>query len=266
MGKERIPRSLGEALSLRRSYGAQPRMGGLATEERTGAAILPLDGCEEFTRIDTDGTLVHIGAGCTAAQLSKEKLTPRLLRRCAALCPEEKQERGSLGGAICAGSGEVLAVLETLDAKVTVASECGRRTMPLRNFRRRTGLNLATDELLCEILVPEKDAGVWAYERAEGGLAFAAVIHWERRRLAALSVAFAPGEGKTLRYREFEREMLRLSEREARARKDEFLEAYRRWWPEDCAESRTVLLGRLERFLQENHIEGPSRARRECGI
>ena len=67
-------------------------------------------------------------------------------------------------------------------------------------------------------------------------------------------MAFAPGEGKTLRYREFEREMLRLSEREARARKDEFLEAYRRWWPEDCAESRTVLLGRLERFLQENHI------------
>ena len=253
MKNEENPRSLKEALSLRRARTGQPCMGGTAMEKGAGS-VLNLSGCEEFTRLDTDGRLVHIGAGCTPSQLMSEPLLPGLLRHCAKRCPEELQNTASLGGAVCAGDEGVLCALTALGAQVTVASECGRRTMPLRNFRKKGKLNLASDELLCEILVPESRGEGWAYEENADGLIFAGTIRWEKRRLAQLSAAFAQGDGTILRFPEFEREMLSLTAKETAALRGEYLKAYRRWWYGGNEEKRDVLLGRLETFLLENRI------------
>ena len=146
MKKEEDPRTLKEALTQRRARSDRPVMGGTAAAVDTAGA-LRLSGCEEFTRLGTDGKTVHIGAGCTAAQLAAEPLLPGLLRACAKQCPEELRDRASLGGAVCAGNESVLCALTALGAEVTVASEYGRRTMPLRSFRKNGKLSLAPEFL-----------------------------------------------------------------------------------------------------------------------
>lgn len=252
MEKELTAHSLPQALSLRRSTAARPRMGGCAMPEEY-TEVLFLDDCEEFRRIDTDGTWVHIGAGCTAAQLAGERLAPEILKAAAAMCPEERSGLASLGGAVCSAGSAVLCALSALDARVTVASENGRRTMPLSRFRRN-GLNLASDELLCEILVPDRRDSGWTYEKNSDGLTFAASLRWEKRRIAYLTVAFGFPGAEVIRYSEFERELYRLSPKEARELRNEFVEAYRRHWPAADTEQREILLRRLDSFLQENGI------------
>ena len=66
MDKMLRPASLKQAMSLRRSTAALPVMFRSATPAYTEGSLLDLSGCEEFSRMDTDGVLLHIGAGVTA--------------------------------------------------------------------------------------------------------------------------------------------------------------------------------------------------------
>lgn len=251
MEKELRPSSIRQALSLRRSTAARPIMYGSGyTPSRE--PILYLNGCEEFTRMDTDGTLLHIGAGVTAAQLCKEKCVPELLRAAAELCPKENRANASLGGALCTGNAVVIAALGALDARVTVASEVGRRTMKLRRFLR-SGVSLAKDELLCEILVSDRRGGSYAVERCGEDMAFSGFVRWDHRRTSELRLAFCGG-GQLVRYEELEANLLALTAKEAHELRDALLDAYDRYLPAWDENRRATLLLRLAGFLSENDL------------
>ena len=258
--KELYPHSLPEALSLRRSSAATPVFGGTALTEQTEGAYLYLHGSEEFRRIDTDGTMVHIGSGCTFAQLQKEALCPDNLKAAAKLCPPELQDRAAIGGVLADPLSATVAVLFALDAQIVLASETGRRSMAIRKFYRRQGLNLASDELICEILVPHRSPKNWAVElRGEGAerLSFAAVLRRKGGKLTALTAAFGGLDTLVWRIPEFEEEMLGLDNKGASALKGEFLNAYRRYLPAlgaDGEERKAQCLRWLEEFLEKNGI------------
>ena len=258
--KELYPRSLPEALSLRRSSAATPVFGGTALAEQAEGAYLYLYGSEEFRRIDTDGTHVHIGSGCSFAQLQKEPLCPDNLQAAAKLCPPELQERAAIGGALADTQSAAVAALFALDAQLVLASETGRRSMSIRKFYRRKGLNLALDELICEILVPHRSPKNWAVElRGEGveRLSFAAVLRRKGGKITALTAAFGGLDTLVWRIPEFEEEMLGLDNRAASQLRGEFLNAYRRYLPAsgaDGEERREQCLRWLDEFLTKNGI------------
>lgn len=258
--KELYPQSLPEALSLRRSSAATPVFGGTALTGQADGAYLYLHGSEEFRRIDTDGSLVHIGSGCSFAQLQKEPLCPENLRAAAKLCPPELQERAAIGGALADTQSAAVAALFALDAQLVLASETGRRSMAIRKFYRRQGLNLASDELVCEILVPHRSPKNWSVELMGEGverLSFAAVLRRKGGRLTVLTAAFGGLDTLVWRIPEFEEEMLGLDNKEASALKGEFLQAYRRYLPalgSDGEQRREQCLQWLEEFLEKNGI------------
>ena len=258
--KELNPTTLPEALSLRRSTAAQPVFGGSCVSLRPDGAGLFLSGCEEFRRIDTDGTHVHIGAGCSFAQLQREPLCPDNLQAAAKLCPPELQDTAAIGGALADTRSAAVAALFALDAQLLLASETGRRSMSIRKFYRRQGLNLASDELICEILVPHRSPKNWAVElRGEGmeRLSFAAVLRRKGGKLTALTAAFGGLDELVWRIPEFEEEMLGLDNRGASALRGEFLAAYRRYLPAlgpDGEERREQCVSWLDAFLEKNGI------------
>lgn len=253
MEKELRPSSLRQALSLRRSTAAYPLMYGSSGFLPGSEPVLYLNDCEEFRRADTDGKLLHIGAGVTAAQIVKDKRVPELLQVAASLCPPEKRESVSLGGALCSGNAPVIATLGALDARVTVASETGQRSMKLRRFLR-SGLSLARDELLCEILVSDRRGGSFRCERCGEDMAFSGFLRMERRRIRQLRLSFCGPEGKLIRYEELEQELYGLTAKEARELHDPLLKAYERYLPPWDSRSRATLLLLLESFLRENEI------------
>lgn len=258
--KELYPRSLPEALSLRRSSAATPVFGGTALTEQADGAYLYLRDSEEFRRIDTDGTLVHIGSGCSFAQLQKEPLCPENLREAARLCPPELQERATLGGALADVQSAAVTALFALDAQIVLASETGRRSMAIRKFYRRQGLNLASDELICEILVPHRSPKNWAVVlRGEGveRLSFAGVLRRKGGKLTALTAAFGGLDSLVWRIPEFEEEMLGLDNKAASRLREDFLNAYRRYLPApgaDGEERREQCIRWLDEFLEKNGI------------
>lgn len=258
--KEIYPATLPDALSQRRSSAAQPVFGGTDVALREEGAYLYLRDCEEFRRIDTDGTHVHIGAGCTFAQLQKEPLCPDNLKAAAKLCPKELQETAAIGGALADTQSAAVAALFALDAQVILASETGRRSMAISKFYRRKGLNLASDELVCEILVPHRSPKNWAVElQGEGAarLSFAAVLRRKGGRLTALTAAFGGLDTLVWRIPEFEGEMLGLDNKGASALREEFLNAYRRYLPALGSEGETrreQCVSWLDAFLEKNGI------------
>ena len=253
MQTELRPSSLRQAMSLRRSTAAYPLMNATAGSVPTATPLLYLSDCEEFTRMDTDGKLLHIGAGVTAAQLCKEKCVPELLHATAELCPKEKRASASLGGALCSANAPTIATLGALDGRITVASETGQRTMKLRRFLRN-GLSLARDELLCEILISERKGGSYAVERCGEDMAFSGFVRWERRRISEFRLAFCGSGGELVRFEELEENFLGLTAREAQELRDPLLSAYERYLPAWDEKRRSTLLLQLGSFLRENNI------------
>lgn len=254
MEKELRPSSLPQALSLRRSTAAQPLMYDTAGCGAVDRPRLYLSGCEEFTRMDTDGKLLHIGAGVTAQQLCKEKCVPELLHATAELCPKEMRGSVSLGGALCRGNAPTVATLGALDAKITVASETGRRTMKLRRFLRNGQLSLARDELLCEILISDRKGGSYAVERCGEDMAFSGFLRWDHRRIVEFRLAFCGPEGELVRFEELEENLLSKTVKDARELRDPLLNAYDRYLPLWDAPRRATLLLQAGSFLRENNI------------
>lgn len=252
--KELRPSNLRQALSLRRSGNTIPVMNGTAGITVKGEPVLHLSGCEEFRRMDTDGKLLHIGAGVTAAQLVKERFVPELIHAAAAQCPREQQPLSSIGGALCTANALTVATLGAMDARVTVASETGQRTMTLRRFLRNGSISLARDELLCEILVSDKKGGSYTCERCGDDMAFAGFIRWERRRITEFRLAFCGPQGELVRFPELESNLIGLTVKDARELRDELIAAYDRYLPDWNSQRRATLLLQLGSFLRENNI------------
>jgi CO/xanthine dehydrogenase FAD-binding subunit len=137
------PDSLDEAVSLRRRRpDAVPIAGGtvvtvlLNRGRLSPPALLDLGSIEELRGWSDDGDSVRLGAALTYAEL----LEPTLARRCPALAQAaavvgspQIRNRGTLGGCLGSGGGDVIPALLVERAEVEVA---GGARVPLEVFLR----------------------------------------------------------------------------------------------------------------------------------
>ncbi|RQG88067.1 xanthine dehydrogenase family protein subunit M [Natrarchaeobius halalkaliphilus] len=176
------PASLAEALSIRNEYGedVRPLAGGtdllieLKADLREEGHLMSLDGVDELNHItDADDDLV-IGATVTFDQLIESPLVndwfPSLSEAASDAGGVQVEKMGTVGGNLCNASPAASSAppLLNLDARVTLQSEDGERTVPLDEFF--TGPKqtlLESDELLTEVRVPKTRFDGWAHEEVK---------------------------------------------------------------------------------------------------
>ena len=165
------PRSLQEALEMKKNYGDKARVlaGGtdllvlLKDQKLTAEAVMSLAGVRDlnFIRYE-DGRGATLGAlathsGVAASPIIQQKF-PDLAEACSQVGAVQIQNLGTVGGNLCNASpaADVAPPLLLMDAVLTLASARGERRVSIHDFfqgPRRTVLQ--ADEILKEIFVPE---------------------------------------------------------------------------------------------------------------
>ncbi|MEK7228992.1 MAG: xanthine dehydrogenase family protein subunit M [Candidatus Binatota bacterium] len=165
------PRSLQEALEMKKNYGDKARVlaGGtdllvlLKDQKLTAEAVMSLAGVRDlnFIRYE-DGRGATLGAlathgGVATSPIIQQKF-PDLAEACSQVGAVQIQNLGTVGGNLCNASpaADVAPPLLLVDAVLTLASTRGERRVSIHDFfqgPRRTVLQ--ADEILKEIFVPE---------------------------------------------------------------------------------------------------------------
>ena len=165
------PRSLREALEMKRNYGEKAKIlaGGtdllvlLKDQKLKAEAVMSLSGIRDLNFIRyADGRGTTLGAlaahGDVASSPIIQEKFPDLAEACSQVGSVQIQNLGTVGGNLCNASPAADAVppLLLLDAVLTLASTRGERAVAVHDFilgPRRTILE--ADEILKEIFVPE---------------------------------------------------------------------------------------------------------------
>lgn len=181
-----VPESLNEALALKAGMNLVPYGGGtdLMVEGDASKAYLFLHKIGEMKKIQQDEAYIRIGAGCTFAEISKNSLTPPLLRAAVSeIAAPAIRNLGTIGGNVGNGSAKAdsALALHALHALVRVACAEGERIIPIREFYLGgKKLDLREDELIVEFLIPKQHIGPFYFEKVGA-----------RRALAISRVSFA---------------------------------------------------------------------------
>lgn len=164
------PRSLTEALEMKRDYGEKARVlaGGtdllvLLKERKIRTdAVMSLRNLRELNFIRAERQGVTLGAlvshsAAAASSIVRQKF-PDLAEACAQVGATQIQNLGTIGGNLCNASpaADTAPPLLLMDAVLTLASTRGERRIPIHEFflgPRQTLLQ--ADEILKEIFIPQ---------------------------------------------------------------------------------------------------------------
>jgi len=165
------PRSLQEALEMKKNYGDKARVlaGGtdllvlLKDQKLTAEAVMSLAGVRDLNFIRyADGRGTTLGALATHGDVATSPIIqqkfPDLAEACSQVGAVQIQNLGTVGGNLCNASpaADVAPPFLLMDAVLTLASARGERRVSIHDFfqgPRRTVLQ--ADEILKEIFVPE---------------------------------------------------------------------------------------------------------------
>ncbi|OEH85322.1 hypothetical protein BHU72_04295 [Desulfuribacillus stibiiarsenatis] len=186
--RSHLPRTLAEALTIRKNCSAIPFAGGTdaIVQRRTWAGVpvqfqadvLFLQYIQELTKMEIEKGQIQIGAMVKLADLAEYVLAnPHLLPHVLAEIIQEMaspaiRNIGTIGGNICNASpaGDLFPFLYAMDAQVEVQSLAGTRVLPINEFwQGPRRIQLASDELLTKVIIPY--AGKATYE-VEAGSAY----------------------------------------------------------------------------------------------
>ena len=161
------PRTLDEAVSLLASAGGQILAGGTDFYPALGdrlpqGRIVDITAIGEIRGISTGTEHIRIGGLTTWSEIIRTPLPPSFDALKAAareVGSVQIQNRGTVAGNLCNASPAADGVppLLVLDAEVELASEAGKRRMPLAQFvagNRKTARR--PDEILAAVLVPRR--------------------------------------------------------------------------------------------------------------
>ena len=221
------PESLQEILDLLRDEPEARLLAGgtdLITQlddgRRTAKVVVDLKRVPSLMRLEVDDDGLHIGAArtLTDVRFSEEvrRYFPALIDACGLVGSRQIQNRGTVVGNVCnaAPSADTASPLIVHDARVLIASNQGKRMVPIESFFTGPGQTvLQPDEMVEELQIPIPDdsnafrtARASAYERFiprnEMDIAVAGVASYveidadttviRRARVALTSVAPTP--------------------------------------------------------------------------
>jgi CO/xanthine dehydrogenase FAD-binding subunit len=232
-------KSLREALEIRAAQEVVPYAGGtdLMVENRPGVTYLFLNKVPELKEIRADGEYVRIGGGVSFTQALGSPLVPPLMKEAVSrIAAPAIRNAGTFAGNIGNGSAKADSVLIAFaaDAKVRVVSLRGERVVDIdRFYLGRKKLDIHSDELIAELLLPGEGLENYYYEKVGGRnalaisrVAFAGILRMDSGKILSLAAAFGAVADVVLRYKDLEAMMTGKTLSEARAIKEEFLKAY----------------------------------------
>ena len=233
------PSSLQEALEIRAAKDVVPYAGGtdLMVENRQGVSYLFLSKIPELKEIRLDDEYVRIGAAVTFTQALESSLIPPLMKEAVSrIAAPAIRNAGTFGGNIGNGSAKADSVLIhfVADAKVRLVSLRGERIVDIGQFYKgRKALDLASDELIAEVLLPRTGLENYYYKKVGGRnalaisrVSFAGLIVMDGDVIRHIAAAFGAVSGTVLRMRDLEMMFEGKTLAEAKACKDEILSLY----------------------------------------
>ena len=234
-----VPASLQEALELRTKYDVVPYAGGtdLMVENRPGVTYLFLHKIPELRQITVDENYVRIGAAVTFTEALSDDRVPKLMKEAVSrIAAPAIRNAGTFGGNLGNGSAKADSVLIEFvaDAKLRLVSLNGERIVDVDKFYLgRKKLDLHSDELIAEILIPKTGLDRYSYEKVGGRnalaisrVSFAGVFGMENGRITNVAAAFGAVADTVLRYKDIESMLIGKTFEEARAMKADYLKAY----------------------------------------
>lgn len=234
-----IPASLQEALEIRAAREVVPYAGGtdLMVENRSGVEYLFLNKIPELKQITADVDYVRIGAAVTFTKALESALVPPLMKEAVSrIAAPAIRNAGTFGGNLGNGSAKADSVLIEFvaDAKLRLVSLRGERIVDVDKFYLgRKKLDLASDELIAEILLPANGLDQYYYEKVGGRnalaisrVSFAGIFGMEDGRITKVSAAFGAVADTVLRFKDIEAMLIGKTIEEARACKADYLRAY----------------------------------------
>lgn len=234
-----VPVSLAEAIELRAAQDVVPYAGGtdLMVENRPDVTYLFLHRIPELKQITTDDDYVRIGAAVTFTQALGDERVPELMKEAVSrIAAPAIRNAGTFGGNLGNGSAKADSVLIEFaaDAKLRLVSRRGERVIDVDKFYLgRKKLDLASDELIAEILLPKRGLERYSYEKVGGRnalaisrVSFAGVFAEEDGVITNIAAAFGAVSDTVLRYKDIEAMLLGKTVAEARALRAEVLAAY----------------------------------------
>lgn len=234
-----VPASLQEALEILAQHDVVPYAGGtdLMVENRPGVTYLFLHKLQELKQITVDDSYIRIGAGVTFTQALESAAVPALMKAAISkIAAPAIRNAGTFGGNIGNGSAKADSVLVAFvaDAKLRLVSQRGERIVAIEDFYHgRKKLDLAKDELIAELLIPNCAQADYYYQKVGGRnalaisrVAFAGVFAMEEGKISKLAIGFGAVADTVLRYKDLEQMLLGKTLEEAKACKTDFLRAY----------------------------------------
>ena len=234
-----IPKSLREALELRADTDLVPYAGGtdLMVRGSSDAEYLFLGRVPELRRITMDGETVRIGASVTFTEALESEAVPALLKEAVSqIAAPAIRNAATFGGNLANGSTKADSAVALLaaDAQVRLQSLRGERILAIDEFCLAKGKrDLGEDELVTEILLPERGLEKYSFEKVGGRnalaisrVSFAGVFCTEAGRVTKAAAAFGAASDNFLRFRELEARLIGKTLEEAREMRPVYLKAY----------------------------------------
>ena len=204
------PKTLAEALELRGKYDLVPYAGGtdLMVENRPNVSYLFLGKLPELKTIREDAVYIRIGAAVTYTEALASDLVPQFMKEAISrIAAPAIRNAGTFGGNLGNGSAKV--------------------------YLGRKKLDLASDEIIAEILLPKAGIDDYYYKKVGGRnalaisrVSFAGILSVENGVITRFSAGFGAVADTVLRFRDVETMLVGKTVEEAKAIKPELLKAY----------------------------------------
>lgn len=235
------PASLQEALEIRAKEAVTPYAGGtdLMIKPDEQATYLFLNKVTEIKQIIEDAEYIRIGAACTFTEIIESDLAPAILKEAVSqIAAPAIRNLGTVGGNVCNGSpkADSALVFFATDSKLRLVSSRGERVIPIAEFylgRNKTSLQV--NELLVEILMPQKNLSNYYYKKvgARNALAisrvsFAAIFEQQGGKIVNCLTAFGAVSDLVIRRPDIDRMLIGKTLEEAKVIKEDYLAAFDR--------------------------------------
>lgn len=234
-----VPKTLAEALELRSKHELVPYAGGtdLMVENRQGVSYLFIGKLSELKEIREDEEYVYIGAAVTYTEALASLVVPQFMKEAISrIAAPAIRNAGTFGGNLGNGSAKADSVLIEFvaGAKLRLLSVRGERIVDVEKFYLgRKKLDLASDEIIAEILLPKAGIDDYYYKKVGGRnalaisrVSFAGILSVENGIITRFSAGFGAVADTVLRYHDIEEMLVGKTIEEAKTVKPELLKAY----------------------------------------
>lgn len=233
------PITLEEALRIRAQESVVPYAGGtdLMVQNRRDVEYLFLNKIDELKQIKLDKDYIRIGAMVTFTQAMNDDKVPQIMKDAISkIAAPAIRNAGTFGGNLGNGSDKADSVLIefAVDAKLRLMSSKGERIVDVDDFCiTRRKIDLKDDELITEVLIPNKPYKNYIYQKVGGRnslaishVAFAGLFEEENEKIQEISAAFIADAGRVLRFKDIEQTLIGKTKEEAKNQKEKFIKAY----------------------------------------